>query len=133
MVDSIFSVERLVSMELVVRLLESYYEGEDKKLTSEEIKDLDTKYSGGNDLISSSDIIEWFEKHVWIDDFVKKFGPVINANGGYFLNSVDKCHCGKPVYTHSNGFTRGLCRTCDSERCDITTEGMSRPSCYKRG
>jgi hypothetical protein len=31
----------------------------------------------------------------------------------------DKCHCGLPVYTEPDGFTRGLCHLCHLERCDL--------------
>lgn len=29
------------------------------------------------------------------------------------------CHCGNAVYIHPDGFTRDLCRECDSLRCDV--------------
>lgn len=38
------------------------------------------------------------------------------------------CHCGRPVFVHGapiQGFTRGLCRQCDEERCDAPQPGVT--------
>lgn len=32
------------------------------------------------------------------------------------------CHCGQPIYTELDGFTRGLCSLCSIERCDAPVE-----------
>lgn len=32
----------------------------------------------------------------------------------------DNCHCGAPVHTYDDGFTRNMCEECSSLRCDIT-------------
>lgn len=30
-----------------------------------------------------------------------------------------KCHCGLPVHTYDDGFSRGMCEECSTVRCDV--------------
>lgn len=36
------------------------------------------------------------------------------------LAPFDVCHCGRPVHTYEDGFTRGMCESCSAARCDLT-------------
>lgn len=42
----------------------------------------------------------------------------------------DDCHCGRPVHTYADGFTRDMCERCSALRCDVIPAcPLPRPDC----